>query len=79
MTAKDLQGQLTRYFDGDIEKVKKLSKDCKDLDFKLSDNLEAIQQHPEQFQILITFSDLGILDKVFTTLSILKGTDVQKK
>ncbi len=73
LTAKDVQEQLLRYFNGDIERVKLLVKGCNALDFKISDNLESIQKNPEHFTMLITYSDLGILGKLADTLAVLKG------
>ena len=72
MTAKDLQAQLTRYFDGDVEKVKKLSAECKALDFKLSDNLESIQTNNNEFFSLVALSEFGFLGKTVAILNKLK-------
>lgn len=73
ITIKDVQDQLTRYFNGDKEKVKQLAKDCNAIGFKISENIESIQKNPEQFTLLITYSDLGILGKLTETLTKLKG------
>lgn len=72
LTARGLQDQLTRYFDGDLEKVKTLSNNCKAIGFKMSDHLEAISKNPEEFMILISYSDLGILGKLENALNKLK-------
>jgi len=73
LIAKDLQEQLTRYFDGDIERVKTMAKGCNAIGFKMSEHLEAISKNPEAFMILITYSDLGILGKLADSLNKLKG------
>jgi len=73
ITPKDLQEQLTRYFNGDIERVKAMAKGCNAIGFKMSEHLEAISKNPEEFMILITYSDLGILGKLADSLNKLKG------
>ena len=72
MTARDLQTQLTRYFDGNIDRVKTLSEECKALDFKLSDNLESIQRNDKEFFSLVTLSELGFLGRTVDILKKLK-------
>lgn len=73
LTPKQIQDQLLRYFNGDINRVKELSRCCNALDFKISENIEVIAKNPEQFALIITYSDLGILGKLVNTLNILKG------
>lgn len=73
ITKGDLQKQLVRYFGGDKEKVRRLAQDCRALGFDLGTNIKAIQDYPEQFTTLISFSDLGILSKLNETLETLKG------
>ena len=72
LTTKDVQAQLTRYFDGDVSRVKELARGCNAIGFKISENLEAISKNPEQFTLLISYSDLGILGKLADTLDVLK-------
>lgn len=72
ITAKDLQEQLTRYFNGDIKRVKEMARGCNAIGFKMSDHLEEISKNPELFMILITYSDLGILGKLADSLELLK-------
>jgi len=69
---KQLQKQLLNYFDGNKERVKNLAQGCQAIDFPIRENIDAIVSHPEQFALLITYSDLGILDKLAKTLTILK-------
>ena len=73
LTTKQVTEQLLRYFNGDMERVKLLAKGCNAIGFKISENLESIQKNPEQFMLLITYSDLGILGKLADTLIVLKG------
>lgn len=73
LTKEDLQSQLTKYFDGDINRVKRMARGCNAIGFKMSDHLEAISKNPEHFMVLITYSDLGILEKLADTLEKLKG------
>lgn len=72
ITTKDLQDQLTRYFNGDINRVKTMAKGCNAIGFKMSEHLEEISKNPEAFMILITYSDLGILGKLADALEKLK-------
>ena len=73
ITKQDLQKQLLRFFDGDKERLRKLANSCKVLGFPIGENIESIRKNPEHFQILITFSDLGMLEKITNSLEILKG------
>ena len=73
LTPKQVQDQLLRYYNGDINKVKELSRCCNALDFKISENIEVIAKNPEHFALIITYSDLGLLGKLVNTLNILKG------
>ena len=73
VTKGDLQKRLLRYFDGDKERVKRLATGCRAVGFDIGTNIKAIQEHPEQFMTLISFSDLGFLDKLTETLEVLKG------
>jgi len=73
LTTKDLQDQLTRYFNGDVNRVKTMVRGCNAIGFKMSDHLEEISKNPESFMILITYSDLGILGKLADSLEKLKG------
>jgi hypothetical protein len=72
LTTKDLQDQLTRYFNGDIARVKTMAKGCNAIGFKMSEHLEEISKNPESFMVLITYSDLGILGKLADSLELLK-------
>ena len=72
VTKQELQKQLLRFFEGDKNRLKKLATSCKILGFPIGENIESIQKNPEQFQILITFSDLGMLEKITNSLEILK-------
>ena len=72
ITKQELQKQLLRFFEGDKNRLKKLAVSCKELGFPIGENIESIQKNPEQFQILITFSDLGMLEKITNSLEILK-------
>jgi len=72
LTTKDLQDQLTRYFNGDVERVKTMAKGCNAIGFKMSEHLEEISKNTEAFMILITYSDLGILGKLADSLELLK-------
>ena len=71
-TAKDLSDQLLRYFNNDVSKVKRLSADCKAIGFPLADNIGSITKNSEDFMLLITYSDLGILSKLADSLTKLK-------
>lgn len=73
ITKQDLQKQLLRFFEDDKERLKKLATSCKILGFPIGENIESIQKNPEHFSLLITYSDLGILDKLTNSLEILKG------
>ncbi len=73
ITKQELQKQLLRFFEGDKNRLKKLAVSCKELGFPIGENIESIQKNPEHFQILITFSDLGMLEKITNSLEILKA------
>ena len=73
ITKQDLQKQLLRFFEGDKERLRKLANSCKVLGFPIGENIESIRKNPEHFQILITFSDLGMLEKITDSLEVLKG------
>ena len=69
---KSLQSQLLKYFDGDKSRLLKLAESCEILGFKIRDNIDSISKNPEQFSLLITYSDLGILSKLTDSLKKLK-------
>jgi len=71
-TVNDLQNQLIKYWQGDKSRVKQMASDCKAIGFPLGENLEAIAKNKEEFLILITYSDLGILEKLASALTKLK-------
>ena len=72
-SVEELSKQLLNYFDGDKDRVKELGRCCREIGFPISDNIEAISKHPEQFALLITDSDLGILGKLADSIHTLKG------
>jgi len=72
-TVNDLQNKLLRYWNGDKERVKQMATDCKTIGFPLGENLEAIAEHPEQFMLLITYNDMGVLNKLAQALRTLQG------
>jgi len=67
-----LQSQLLKYFDGDKSRLIRLAESCEIIGFRIRDNIDAISKHPEQFSLLITYSDLGILSKLTDSLKQLK-------
>jgi len=73
LTPKQIQEQLLRYYQGDIKKVKELVRCCNAIDFKISENIEAVIKYPEHFSLLVTYSDLGLLGKLADSLTKLKG------
>lgn len=72
VTKEELQKRLLKYFDGDMDRLKALAKGCNAIGFKVSENIEAISEKPEEFVYLITLSDLGILPKLADTLEKLR-------
>ena len=78
METKQLGEQLTRYL-GSTEKVKQMAKDCKSIGFTMSEHLQGIKDNPEHFMMLITYSDLGVLDKLAESLNKLKKEDLNGK
>lgn len=73
LTPKQIQDQLLRYFQGDMNKVKELVRCCNSIGFKISENIDEVIKYPEHFATLITYSDLGILGKLADSLTKLKG------
>lgn len=71
---KKLIQQLSNFFNGDKTRIKLLAENCKAIGFPLNveKNLDAIAQEPEHFTLLITYSDLGLLEKLTKSLKILQ-------
>ncbi len=73
MEIKHLSDALTRHFDGDTDKVKKMATECKTIGFTMSEHLDHIEKNPEQLLLLVTYSDLGVLGKLAESINKLKG------
>jgi len=67
--------QLLIYFNQDMNRLVRLGNGLRMLGIDTSNevHLDRIAQNPEHFMLIITYSDLGILDKMTDSVNILKG------
>ncbi len=67
--------QLLVHFNQDMTRLGKLGNGLRLLGIDTNNelHLDNIAAHPEQFLVLLTYSDLGILDKLIEPVTILRG------
>ena len=70
-----LINQLLVHFNQDMARLVKLGNGLRllGIDTNNEAHLDNIAAHPEQFLVLLTYSDLGILDKLIEPVTILRG------
>jgi len=68
-----LGSQLTKYL-GSKEKVKVFARECKDVGLNLGnyETIKLIAKNPEWFQVLISYSELGLLPRLGSAINKLK-------
>lgn len=70
-----LVNQLLAYFGNDTNRLMKLSKGLKTVGIDVNQEyiLDSIAANPEYFLTLVTYADLGILEKLTDSVDIIKG------
>jgi len=72
---EQLVAQLLSYYSNDVTRLQKMSAGLKLVGIDVNDEyiLDSIAANPEHFLTLITYADLGILEKLTTSVNIIKG------
>ncbi len=67
--------QLLVHFNHDMARLNKLGNGLRllGIDTNNEAHLDNIAAHPEQFLVILTYSDLGILEKLIEPITILRG------
>ena len=70
-----LVDQLLNHFNQDMSRLTRLGNGLRllGIDTNNEHHLDMIAAHPEQFMVIMTYSDLGILDKLQEPVKLLKG------
>ena len=72
---EQLVNQLLAYFGNDTTRLMKMSGGLKALGIDVNQNhiLDSIAANPEHFLTILTYADLGILEKLTESVNIIKG------